>query len=488
MNKLIKNYIYNILYQILVLIAPIMTTPYLARVLGANSLGVSNYVITIAGFFTTIGLLGIQNYGIREIAYVKQDAKKMESTFYELFLTRLLLCAVTLAVYVPYTFFSAYPILMWIASMYVVAVFIDPCWFYIGMEDMGKAVARNFLAKSLNVIGIFVLIKKVQDAEKYVFLLSFMTLVASLFAMQYLGAYFQLEKFKFNLDIKHVGRNIVKHIKSSLQLFWPQIATTVYLSVDKIMLEHLVSSSAVAYYDQAEKIVRIPLTFITVLSTVMMPRLASQFAYGSKEQVKAYLSKTIHFSLMLAFPMMLGIIGIISNLVPWYLGIDFLPVIQAVRFLSPIIVLCSLVGVSGDQYFTATQQTKIITTSYFLAAISNVVIDVCLIPQYGIVGAAIGTIAAYEVSLLIQYKVLLKEIDLKKDVINSISYMFKSIPMLIIVVTMSNRMPTRWSTTLIQIIAGVLVYGLVLLFSKDKFMRSFVEKSYCLLKHKLNIK
>ena len=85
MNKLIKNYIYNILYQILVLIAPIMTTPYLARVLGANSLGVSNYVITIAGFFTTIGLLGIQNYGIREIAYVKQDAKKWNQHFMSCF-------------------------------------------------------------------------------------------------------------------------------------------------------------------------------------------------------------------------------------------------------------------------------------------------------------------------------------------------------------------------------------------------------------------
>ena len=139
MKKIAKNYIYNVIYQIVVLLAPIATAPYLARTLGAEMLGVSNYVVTVASIFATLGLLGTQNYSVREIAYVRNDKQRLEATFYELYLVRLILCTITTAIYIPYIAIAGYSKLMCIEYMYVVAVFIDPCWFYIGMEDMGKA-------------------------------------------------------------------------------------------------------------------------------------------------------------------------------------------------------------------------------------------------------------------------------------------------------------------------------------------------------------
>lgn len=477
MGKLAQNYLYNIIYQILVLIAPILTAPYLARVLGAELLGVSNYVVTVANVFTTIGLLGVQNYAIREIAYVKNDPAKLEKSFYEIFALRIILGLLTLAVYIPYIHLSGYPTLMFIELMYVVAVFIDPCWFYIGMEDMGKAVARNFFAKAANVIGIFLLVKTQQDYIKYVFLLSFMTLAASVLAMPHLWSYFKIRLTKVS------GKSLMKHLKGSLDLFWPQVATLIYLSVDKIMLEHFVSSSAVAYYDQAEKIVKIPLTFITVLSTVMMPRLASQFSDNNKEQVKQYLAKTILFSSMLAFPITFGIAGIASCLIPWYLGSDFAAVIQGIWVLSPIIVLCSLVGISGDQYLVATKQTHIMTISYVYAAITNVIVDAILIPQFSIVGAAVGTIAAYAVSLIVQYRVLLRQIDLKIELTEATSYLLKAVPMVIVVVAMSKRMDAKWTTTVLQIVFGFATYIVVLILSKDKMLLFLKEKSFEMLKN-----
>ena len=445
MGKLGKNYIYNICYQLLVLIAPIITAPYLARVLGANYLGISNYVVTVAGVFTTIGLLGSQNYAIREIAY-KKSGDELEKVFYELYATRLILGVITIAIYIAYISISKYPDLMWIELMYVIAFFIDPCWFYIGMEDMGKAVARNFFAKVANVIGIFVLVRNQQDYVKYIFLLSFMTIVASLLAIPHLWSYFRIRLCVIPL------RAIKRHLLGSIQLFWPQVATMIYLSVDKILLENFISSSAVAYYDQAEKIVKIPLTFITVLSTVMMPRLANQFASGNTKRVQDYLITTIRFSSLLAFPMMFGVAGIASKLIPWYLGEEFSPVIQAIWVLSPIIVLTSLVGISGDQYLVATKQTNIMTLSYFCAAASNVLVDLLLIPKYSIVGASIGTIVAYVVSLLIQYKTMLKEIDLLYEMLESCMYLVKAIPMIIVVLVLSKIMPTSCMTTAVQIL------------------------------------
>ena len=453
-----------------------MTAPYLARVLGAELLGTANYVVTISGVFTTIGLLGIQNYAIREIAYLKNDKTKLEKCFYELYAVRIILMLVTLTVYIPYIFFSKYPYLMWIQIMYVIAAFIDPCWFYIGMEDMGRAVARNFFAKVANIIGIFVIIKTKEDCIKYVFLLSFMTLFATLLAIPHLWSYFKIKIVKVSFQ------KVKKHLKGSLLLFWPQIATMIYLSVDKIMLEHFISSSAVAYYDQAEKIVKIPLTFITVLSTVMMPRLASQFIEGNTKQVKEYLARTIKFSSMLAFPMMFGIAGVASDLIPWYLGNEFLPVVQAIWVLSPIVVLCSLVGISGDQYLIATNQTNIMTISYFGAAISNVFANILLIPRYGVTGAAIGTIVAYGISLLVQYNFVLKRVDLKIDLIKSFIYLIKALPMFIIVIFISKKMDATWYTTFFQITTGFLVYVIVLMISKDDMIRMIFHKSKDILK------
>lgn len=470
MKKIAKNYIYNVIYQIVVLLAPIATAPYLARTLGAEMLGVSNYVATVASIFATLGLLGTQNYSVREIAYVRNDKQRLEATFYELYLVRLILCTITTAIYIPYIAIAGYSKLMCIEYMYVVAVFIDPCWFYIGMEDMGKAVARNFFAKIVNVVGIFLIVKTQQDYVKYVFLLSFTTLLASLLAIPHLWSYFPIKLRKIEASV------IKKHLRGTLKIFWPQVATMVYLSVDKIMLEHFVSSSAVAYYDQAEKIVRIPLTFITVLSTVMMPRLASRFSEGNEWQIKDYLAKTIQFSCFLAFPMTIGIAMIAPNLIPWYLGNEFSQVIQAVQVLSPIIVLCSLVGISGDQYLVATKQTSVMTYSYFCAAIVNVIIDALLIPQYGVVGAAIGTIAAYIVSLVIQYRNMLKKVKIQRNIMQSCMYFIKSLPMLFCVYAIGKWSPANWKTTLLQIAAGICIYFLTLIFTKDQMVKYLMSQ------------
>lgn len=471
MGKIAKNYLYNVVYQLLVLIAPIITAPYLARVLGAEILGVTNYIVTIAGVFTTIGLFGTQNYAIREIAYARNDTIQCEKVFYEVFTLRLLLGVLTVIVYVAFIAYTDYPQLMWIELMYVVAFFIDPCWFYIGMEDMGKVVARNLFAKIANIIGIFVLIKSRQDGAKYVMLLSSMTLLASLLALPPLKKYIKIRFVLVDL------RKLLIHLKGSLQLFWPQMATLIYLSSDKIMLEYFVSASAVAYYDQAEKIVKIPLTFITVLSTIMMPRLANEFSHGRKEQVKNYLTKTTSFSLMLALPMMFGIALISNDLVPWYLGKEFIPVIVAIQALSPIVVLCSLVGISGDQYLVATKQTRILTVSYVVSAIVNVIINTLLIPIVGVPGAALGTLMAYGTSMIIQYKRVLTQYALGLQLLcTSVKYFLKVVPMIVVVGVLAKYLPAQWLSTCVQIFAGASVYFITLILTKDETLLFVLSK------------
>ena len=473
MGKLVKNYIYNVIYQMLVFIAPLVTAPYLTRVLGAERLGISNYVLTVATVFGTIGLLGTQNYAIREIAYVKNFPEKMEKTFYELYGLRLALGIVTVLVYAFYVGMAEYPNLMIIMTMYVVAWFIDPCWFFIGMEDMGKAVARNFFAKAANIIGIFAFVKTQDDYINYVWLLSSMSLIASLLAVPQLWQYIHIRVVKISFS------RIIYHAKGSLALFWPQMAILVYLSADKILLEYFISPASVAYYDQAEKLIKIPLSFITVLSTVMMPRLASQFASHNLDNIRQYLDKTITFSAFLAFPMMFGIMGIASTLVPWFLGDEFIPVISVIWALAPLILLASMVGISGDQYLVATGQTKILTWSYVLAAVVNVVLNLVLIPSYAAMGSAFATIGAYVVILLVQYRALLQRISLLRTIKHSSWYILKSLPMFIGVIGMAYVLPNSFITTITQIFVGGLLYVGTLVITKDKmilFLKEFIFK------------
>lgn len=481
MGKLVKNYIYNVLYQILVFVAPLVMAPYLTRALGAERLGISNYVLTIATAFGTVGLLGTQNYAIREIAYAKDSPVKLEKTFYEILELRLVLGLLTLLVYAFYIRLASYPYLMLIMTIYVVAWFIDPCWFFIGMEDMGKAVARNFFAKAANIIGIFVLVKSQEDYVKYIWLLSSMTFIASFLTIPQLWKYFNIHFVKVSFS------RLIFHAKRSLELFWPQMAILVYLSADKILLEYFISPASVAYYDQAEKIIKIPLSFITVLSTVMMPRLANQFASHNVDNIKEYLSKTIQFSSMLAFPMMLGIMGIASNLIPWFLGKEFSPVIPVIWALAPLVIFASMVGISGDQYLVATGQTQVLTLSYVIAALINILVNIVLIPQYAEVGAAVATICAYGVILIIQYKVLLQRISLLNSLLSSCKYLWKSLPMLLLVLYLAKVMPATHTTTLIQILAGGLLYGIVLIISKDKMALLLIE-SFSKMMDKLNLR
>ena len=209
----------------------------------------------------------------------------------------------------------------------------------------------------------------------------------------------------------------------------------------------------------------------------MMPRLASQFSNGNNDQVKSYLSKTIQFSSMLAYPMMFGVAGVAATLIPWYLGDEFIPVIMAIWVLSPLIVLNSMVGISGDQYLVATKQTHILTMSYVAAAIVNVIIDAVLIPKVGVVGAAVGTIAAYGVSLLVQYRTLLNQLNLKKDIMNATGYLLKAVPMMIVVIAISRVMAATWITTAVQVVVGVAVYGGTLFLLKDPLLYELAEKA-----------
>lgn len=464
-TRIIKNYIYNVMYQLFVMMVPLVLSPYLARTLGADQLGIYNYIFSTATLITTITLLGTYSYGAREVAYFRDDSNKANVIYNEVFSIRCCLGVVSLAVYVCAAYLSKeYLIYFWLYLPWIVATIIDSSWLFIGYEDMKMTAIKNFCIKLFSALLIFLLIKNTDDLGKYCLVMAITTFLANFVLLLQAKKYihrlcgFRLSHWK-------------KHIQDSLAMFWPQVAVLFYLQVDKIMLKWLAPSIAqVSYYTYAENIVTIPLTLITMLSTVMMPRIANEFQKNNKDNIKNMILKAGSISLAMAVPMMFGIATLAPRLIPWYLGDSFTPTVTAIIILSPIILTNSLSGILGSQYLTATNQMKLLLKAHLSAAVMNVCINAILIPHLGFIGAAIATVISSATAVSIQYYYVNRQIGVKTILVDLCSYLAKSLPMLLILVAIIGKLESRPITTVIQIFLGALVYLFVLIISKDKIL------------------
>lgn len=403
LNKIVKNYLYNVSYQIVVNLMPLITIPYLTRVLGASNLGIERYIESIATMFTTFGLLGLVWYSNRAIAYVRNDEKKLKKCFTEIFLMRVILLLITLCVYLAGFRKSDYYNYYCIFIVYIVGAFLDTYWFFSGIEDMKSVVSCNYIVKFTYTILLFVLVRKPSDINTFIWLTSGANLVSALILL------FKVKRYFGHFQIE--GINVWQHFVPSLSLFLPQAASQLYVQCDKVMIKNLVDDiSQVSFYTENERIVKTPIILATALTTVLMPRIANEFAVGNRENIKIYIRKAFLCILVILLPCCVGLISVASTFVPLYLGEEFRNTYNITIMLCPCMIFIGLSGVTGIQYLVALNRIKELTISYIVAASTNIVLNYILIPELGGVGAAIGTVSAEALVLIIQYYFVRKDI------------------------------------------------------------------------------
>jgi len=207
-NKSIaKNYIYNLIYQILAMIIPIITTPYLSRVLGAEKIGIYSFTFSILSYFVLFGCLGIALYGQREIATVQDDVKRRSKVFWELFYLKLIMICISFAIFAIINFNNdIYGIYYKILTIELFANAIDITWFYQGIEDFKKITIRNAIVRIASVILIFIFVKNENDLIKY-FLINGISNFIS-----YLVLWLNIKKFTVKTKLKEL--NIVRTFKT----------------------------------------------------------------------------------------------------------------------------------------------------------------------------------------------------------------------------------------------------------------------------------
>ena len=344
-----KNYLYNLMYQLLIIISPIITTPYLARVLGPKGTGIYSYTISVVTYFILFGSLGTSLYGQREIAYNQSNKAERDKIFWELVLFRLVTMGIVCIIYFfTFTLNGEYMQYYQILLLELIANFLDINWFFLGLENFQKIVTKNFILKILSIILIFLFIKDSNDVNKYLFIYALTTFLSN-FVL-----WFGLKKNVSKIDWKNI--HIFKHLKYILILFIPQIAVHIYTILDKVMLGVIFNDmEEVGYYEQSQKIIRLLLTLITSLGAVMLPRIANLFAENKEDEIKKYMDNSLKFVFILAFPLIFGIISVADSFVPLFFGKGYDKVIIIMQILSPIVLFVGLSNVIGNQYLLTTK-------------------------------------------------------------------------------------------------------------------------------------
>ena len=463
-KSITKNYIYNLAYQILVIIMPIITTPYLARTLGPEGTGIYSFTISIVTYFISFGSLGIAMYGQREIAYVQDDVRKRSKVFYELVLLRLLTMSVSIFVfYIIYGIRGEYAIYYRILLLEMLAYCVDISWFFQGIEQFKKTATRNMSVKILSVISVFIFVKTRDDVDKYLLIYVFTTLFGNISLWLGLKRYIQKVSFK---ELK-----IFSQIKPTIAMFIPQIAIQIYTVLDKTMIGAILGDmSEVGYYEQTQKIVKVLLTIITSLGAVMMPRIAKCFADGNNEQIKAYMDKTFRFVYMLAFPLIFGLITVSDNFVPIFYGAGYDKVKILLKIMSLIIVFIGLSNVTGSQYLLSTKRQKQFTISVICGAIANAILNFIFIKYFKSVGAVIATVIAEFIVTAVQFYFIRKDFNIIEIIKKGRSYFIIALIMFSITTMIDFIIVSNKIGILVQVGVGAIVYFMILLLLKDRLI------------------
>lgn len=425
-KKLVKNYIYSVLYQLLLVFTPFITTPYLTRVIGAEVLSINTWTANVAQWFVLFGIMGVNMYGNREIAKVRDDRKQTSKAFWEIFAMQFISMSVSALVFgiFLFTIESSLIYYMMLQGITLLSVSLDITWFFYGVEDFKKASIRNMLVKVVGIALIFILVKGPQDLVTFILINTLTGVGGQLLMWLQVHQYVDFYKIKF--------KDVIAHFKPNIALFIPQIAISIYSVLDITMLGSIGPRLyEVNFYEQAQKFVKMFLFFITSIGSVMLPRVTNVYHKGNVEQVDAYLTKTLKFAVYMAIPMIVGIASMIQNFIDWFLPQEYHIVGLMIIATSPIILFISLSNVFGTQYLVPTGDTKHYTISVVSAAVINFALNLMLIPKLGAFGAIIGSVCAELSVTLIQWyfvkgkiKITLKAMEVVKIIIASALMIF----------------------------------------------------------------
>lgn len=465
MAKSIKrNYIYNATYNVLLVLTPLITTPYTARVLQADGIGISSYAASIVQYFSLLAVLGTGSYGSREIAYCRDDLDRRSEIFWETQFLRMINTAVSLTLYLIVTglYMRSYKLIFYIYALNILGVVCDVSWFFVGLEEFGKIVFRNLVLKVIDIAFVFLFIKAKSDLPLHIFGASAFAIIGNIAMWGYLPSYIKKPALK--------SLRPYRNIKTVMSLFLPSVAIQVYTVLDKSMLGMLAKDSFEnGYYEQALKVSRIVLALVTSLAGVMIPRIGYLFGKNDREQISRYMYRSYNFVWCFALTFCLGVIGISDNFVPWFFGEGYDKVAGLLKISSFLILAIGINNATGVQYLIPTRRQHLFTFSVVIGAAINFFMNIILIRMYKSYGAVFASVLAETVIALVQFYMVRAEISFARVMKSGLNYFISGGAMLAVLMFMNRILTPSAVHTFMMVVAGAAVYFASLFALRDDF-------------------
>ncbi len=468
------NFFLNTSRTVLNVLIPFVTFPYISRVLGPSGTGKVDFVNSIVSYFVLFTELGISNYGAREVARVRDNKLMLSTVVYELTLILLMTVCIGYALYAALVLavpsFREQWLLFCVVSPTIALSDFSYEWFYQGMEEQTYITSRYLFVKLLQVSFIFLFIKDASHFVRYAAMFVGLNAVSSVFNI------FHLRKFLQKVPVS--GLKPFRHLKTLFIVFGSLVATNIYTHLDVTMLGILLSDEEVGLYTAANKLVRIVISLVTALSAVVVPRMENCLACGDFDGYRHYINVSLHYILILAFPCCLGLLALAPDIITIFAGEKYAHSVLTIKILAPVVVIVGLAYFVGLQVLYPHRQEWKYTVSVSVAAVSNFIFNLFMIPRLAHDGAALGSVLAELVGLVIQVGFAwkyLRETDLLS--LNSLKYLVSSLVMFCAIKFIPDFNANVGLHCGLCFVMAVIVYGISLFLLKEKTVRSLFKRN-----------
>lgn len=452
--KVLKNYLFSSFYQVLILLLPVLTTPYISRVLGVEGIGINAFTLSIVGYFSLIATLGTNLYGNREIAYYQDKKFERSQAFWEISFLSFISSIITLCIFFVFVLFvNKYQIFYLLQGITILTAMFDISWYFMGREKFKLTVLRNTVVKIITVISIFLFIHSESDLWLYIFIISFGGLLSSLSLWPYLKE----EIYKPNFKNLH----IIQHLKPSLLLFLPTISTNIYLLGQKNLIGILDSIKHAGFFSQSDSLMRMAIALVTSLGTVMLPRIANMFVNSGIDEIKKVIVRDFSIVIGIGMGITFGIMGISLKFAPFFFGTEFSMIGKVMMIESPIILLFAATSIFGTHYYLPLNKTKRFTLSTIIAALFNVILNIIIIPYFGLYGGTFVAVLSELILATYQYYYLYKDLNINLINYDVLKYFVAGISMFILVFIANHILDMTFLNLFIQILIGMFTYVLL---------------------------
>ncbi len=458
MNRIKKNYLYNVLYQILLVLFPLITFPYISKTLGVDNYGLYSYCNSIVSYFILAASLGVQYYGAREIAENSQSKKKLLLTFKSIFKIQVIAHILVILIYIItcVIFFRNTLFLSLMFTIYLIANCFNISWFYTGVENLKLVALKNFIINLISIVLIFGFVKDKHDVVLYAFIFSISHLISNIYYWLFLKKYINFKDLFVNHHIKFSWL----HLKGMALLFLPRLALRIYDLLDETMLGNLSHISQVGLYSCARKIMLLPRLIVIPLSTVLLPFLSKQKKNEGKINEKLRNSSLI-FTSWLSFGSIFGILAISKDFISIFFSNEYLNAIPILYFLSFYFFSLTFSTMLRDMYFLPEHEDTTYVKTVALGIPINIILNFILIPKWNAVGAAIATLISDYFILVIRIIILRKKINLKLILSRIVLFIISSFIMYFILNKISFAFPYQIINMLLEVIIGAGIYLLL---------------------------